>query len=316
MNTISIIVAIYNVEEYLDRCLKSIQDQTFSDFICYCVNDGSTDKSESIINNYLNDSRFKILNKTNGGLSDARNYGLKYVESEYVMFVDGDDYLERDLLQETVTKIKKSSSDLLVFGYNQVYLTNNIIEKIDLGINDGIYSLKTDKQLLAFTPNAAWNKIYRTSLFKANKIIYPFGYRHQDLGTTGKLILKANKIEYLNRPLYNYIIDRPNNITSQIDNKLYHIIDMCKEIVEYYKKENEFNEYIEELEYLVKANCIQSLRKAMNIKDKKFVNKFIDEVFNLFDTYFKDAKHSYYHHFNKHDKVYLSKIKCKLYYLL
>lgn len=312
---ITIIVAIYNVDKYLDKCLFSIKEQTYSNFICYCVNDGSTDNSESIINKYLSDSRFKLLNKTNGGLSDARNFGLKEVNTEYVMFVDGDDYLEKDLLQEGMNKIESSNSDLLVFGYNQIYLSDNNTEKIDLGIKDGIYSLKDKKEILAFTPNAAWNKIYRTSLFKDNNIEYPFSYRHQDLGTTGKLLLKSNKVEYLNKPLYNYIIDRPNNITSQVDNKLYHIIDMCKEIVEYYKKENVFDEYKEELEYLVKANCIQSLRKAMTIKDKKFVNKFIDDVFDLFNTYFKDAKHTYYDHFDKHDKVYLSKIKCKLYYL-
>ena len=315
MNRISIIVAIYNVENYLRKCLESVKNQTYNDFDVYCVNDGSTDGSEEIIKEYLNDNRFNLLNKNNGGLSDARNYGLKEVNTEYVMFVDGDDYLEKDLLQEAMSIIESSNSDLLVFGYNQVYLTDNKTEKIDLGIKDGIYSLKDKKEILAFTPNAAWNKIYRTSLFKNNNIEYPFGYRHQDLGTTGKLLLKANKVEYLNKPLYNYIIDRPNNITSQVDNKLYHNIDMCKEIVEYYKKENVFEEYKEELEYLVKANCIQSLRKSMNIEDKKFVYKFIDDVFVLFNTYFKDAKHTYYDHFDKHDQVYLSKIKCKLYYL-
>ena len=316
MNTISIIVAIYNVEDYLDKCLKSIKYQTFSNYVCYCVNDGSTDGSESIINRYLDDPRFIILDKSNGGLSDARNYGLKYVDTEYVMFVDGDDYLEKNLLQEAMNRLNDSNADLFVFGYNQAYLSNNKIERIDLNIENGIYSLKEKRELLAFTPNAAWNKIYKTSLFKNNNIEYPFGYRHQDLGTTGKLLLKANKIEYYSEPLYNYIIDRPNNITSQVDNKLYHIIDMCKEIIDYYKKENIFNEYKQELEYLVKANCIQSLRKAMNIKDKKFVYKFIDDIFELFDTYFIDAKHTYYDYFDKHDKVYLSKIKCKLYYLI
>lgn len=316
MNQISIIVAIYNVEGYLEKCLESIKDQTFSDFVCYCINDGSTDNCETIINKYTSDSRFIKVNKINGGLSDARNCGLKYVNTEYVMFVDGDDYLEKDLLEITLNKIKSSNADMLVFGYKQIFLTNNKVENIDLSINDGVYSLKDNKNLLAFTPNAAWNKIYKTSLFKSNDIEYPFGYRHQDLGTTGKLLFLSNKIEYLNKPLYNYVIDRPNNITSQADNNLYHIIDMCKEIIAYFKNNNVFIDYLEELDYLVKANCIQSLRKAMTIKDKKFVYQFIDDVFDLFDTYFKNAKHTYYDHFNKHDKVYLSKTKCKLYYLI
>ena len=80
---ITIIIAIYNVDTYLNKCLFSIKEQTFSDFVCYCVNDGSTDNSESIINKYLTDPRFKKFNKTNGGLSDARNYGLKEVNTNY-----------------------------------------------------------------------------------------------------------------------------------------------------------------------------------------------------------------------------------------
>lgn len=316
MSKISLVVTIYNVEQYLERCLESIKEQTYKDFDVLCINDGSTDSSEKIINSFLNDSRFKLYNKENGGLSDARNYGLTHVNTEYVMFVDSDDYLDKNLLFEVMQRVEKSNADILVFGYNQISLANNTIEKIDLYIENGIYSLKTNKELLAFTPNAAWNKIYRTALFRNNEFKYPFGYRHQDLGTTGKLLFKANTIEYLNIPLYNYIVDRPNNITSQVDNKLYHIIDMCKEIIEYYIQVNAFDDYKEELEYLTKANCIQSLRKAMNIKDKKFVLRFIDDIFALFNTYFKDAKHTYYYYFNKHDMVYLSKLKCKLYYLL
>lgn len=316
MKKISFVVTIYNVEEYLERCLESIKNQTYTDFDVLCINDGSIDNSENIIKNFLGDPRFKLYNKQNGGLSDARNYGLKYVDTDYVMFVDSDDYLDKDLLFETMSKIEKSNADILVFGYNQISLSDNSIEKIELAFTDGVYSLKTNKELLALTPNAAWNKIYKTSLFKKYGFKYPLGYRHQDLGTTGKLLLKANTIEYLNKPLYNYIVDRPNNITSQVDNKLYHIVDMCKEIIEYYKSENMFDDYKEELEYLTKANCIQSMRKAMNIKDRKFVLKFIDDIYILFNTYFKDAKHTYYNHFNKHDMVYLSKFKCKLYYLL
>lgn len=319
MNKVSIIVAIYNVEKYLDKCLKSIQEQTYKDFICYCVNDGSSDNSKNIIEKYLVDSRFKLLEKENGGVSSARNFGLKNVNTEYVAFVDGDDFLEPNLLEECIKNINDTGTDILVFGYKQLYLNNNTSELIDLTFDDGVYSYKNKEGIFAFTPNAVWNKIYRTSLFKDNKIEFPEGFRHQDLGTTPKLLYKANSIQYINIPLYNYIIDRPNNITSQNDHKIYDILDMSNEVIGYLKNNmnDEYyeNNYIDEIEYLIKANCIQSLRKSMNNKNKSFVFKFIDDVNRFIKLNFSRANHTYDKYFNKHDKIYLSKTLTKLYYL-
>ena len=315
MAKLTVIVAIYNVENYLRKCLDSLKKQTSDDYEVWCVNDGSKDNSRKIILEYLDDDKFKLLDKENGGLSDARNFGLERCDSEYISFVDGDDFVSYDYA-ETIIKNMDNGLDMLVFNYNQYYLANNSVEKMNMNIDAGVYSLKDKKELLAYTPNAAWNKAYKTSLFKDNNIIYPFGYRHQDMGTTPKLLLKANKIGYINDALYNYLIDRPNNITAQIDNKLYHIIDMAKEVMDYYKKENVFNEYINEFEYLVKRNFIQSLRKSMKLKDKKFVYKFIDDIFDVEKEYFKDSKRTYNLVEENGDEVYLSRFKCKMYYLL
>lgn len=313
MSKISIIVAIYNIENYLKKCLESIKNQTYTDFDVYCVNDGSTDNSEDIINKYLNDNRFHLLNKPNGGLSDARNYALKQINSEYVLFVDGDDYLEPDLLSKTIEQLDKTKSDILVFSYNQYYYDGKK-EIISLSRPDDTYKLELNRELLALTPNAAWNKVYRTKLFKDNNIEYPKGYRYEDLGTTPKLLLKANSIDYMNVPLYNYIINRPDNITSKVDEKIYDIIQMCTNIVEYYKDNDKFNDYKEELNYLCSINLIQSLRKAMTLKDKKFVNKFIDDVFEFKNKYAFNKINKYKEYLEKGDEVYLSKTKCKFYY--
>lgn len=316
MSELTIIVAIYNVEEYLDRCLLTLKNQTVSDYEVFCVNDGSTDGCRDIILKYVNeDKRFKLLDKKNGGLSDARNFGLARCESRYVTFIDGDDFVEKDLVEKGLCKMKEDDLDMLVFAFKQYYLETDAEEINGLRIKEGIYNLKDDKQILAYTPNAAWNKIYKTSLFKDNGIEYPFGYRHQDLGTTPKLLLKAERVGYLNEPLYNYFVDRPNNITTQIDEKLYHIIDMSKEVMDYYMKEGVFDEYVDEFEYLVKRNFIQSLRKAMNLKDKDFVNGFIDDVFEVSAKYFRNSTHKYIIAEEDGDDVYLSKLKCKAYYL-
>ena len=140
MSKISIIVAIYNIENYLKKCLESIKNQTYTDFDVYCVNDDSIDNSEEIIKDYLNDNRFHLLNKTNGGLSDARNFALKQIDSEYVLFVDGDDYLEPDLLTKTIEQLDKSKSDLLVFSYYQHYMDGSK-EVIHLSKPNATYKL-------------------------------------------------------------------------------------------------------------------------------------------------------------------------------
>lgn len=316
MSELTFIVPIYNVEKYVFKCLESIQRQTYKDFEVLCINDGSTDNSRNIILDFVNkDNRFKLFDKDNGGLSDARNFGLKQINTKYVSFIDGDDFIEEDFVEKTLNEIKENDLDILVFGYNQYYLEKNIKEANTLRIKRGVYNLKSNKEILAYTPNAAWNKIYKVSLFKDNNIEYPFGYRHQDLGTTAKLFLKANRIGYINNCLYNYLIDRPNNITTQIDKKLYHIIDMSNEVINYYKENDVFYEYIEELKYLVSRNFISSLRKAVTLTDKKFVYQFIDDIFECLKI-FKGVKDTYKIKEVYNDFIYTNKAILKVYYSL
>ena len=316
MARVDIVVPIYNVEVYLGRNLKSLLNQTFKDIRVLCINDGSTDNSQKIIDEYVaKDNRFESYIKQNGGLSDARNYGLKYVNSDYVMFIDSDDFCETTMVEESLNAMLDNQADMVVFGYNQFYTETNQKEEIKLGIESGTYSLKENPSILAFTPNAAWNKMYKTELFIDNDIRYPFGYRHQDLGTTAKLMYLSDKIVYLDKPLYNYLIDRPNNITRQIDNKIYHIIDMSKEILDYYKKQNVYEDYYDELNYLVERNLITALRKSVKLKDKKFVFKFIDDVFSFKKNYFNRKNKKYKIKSVEDDCVYLNKYLLKMYYI-
>lgn len=316
MAKVSAVVPIYNVEEYLAKNLESLHRQNYDDFEVLCINDGSLDNSQKIIDEYVKkDNRFKSYIKENGGLSDARNYGLDRCGGEYVMFIDGDDFVEEDMIESCVKRMEDDNLDVFVFAYNQYYLERNEKEFISLGIKDGIYNLKDDKSILAYTPNAAWNKMYRKDLFIDNDIRYPFGYRHQDLGTTAKLLYLAKKVGYENKAYYNYLIDRPNNITRMIDDKIYHIIDMCKEIVEFYQTNHYFDEVYDELAYLVNINFIQSLKKAMKLEDKNFVYKFIDSIFDFKKTYFPRKTNKYNPLEEKSYIVYMHRQLCKLYYL-
>ena len=287
---ISIVLPIYNVEHYLERCLKSISAQTFSDFEVLCINDGSTDDSQLIIDKYVqNDNRFKSFIKDNGGLSDARNYGLVRSKADHIMFLDSDDFVEKDLLKDTYEKAIKYDLDIVIFDFYQFYVqddhrdvVNNVFDE------DKIYNLKEQPDLLCYVNNAAWNKLYRTELFTKNDITYPFGYRHQDLATTPKLLYLAEKVGFVNKPLYNYLVDRPNNLTQQYDKQIYHIIDMNMEYLQFYKNNKIFQQYYEQLKYLCIINILTSLKKVVNFTDYHFVREFINDVFKFIKHYFPD----------------------------
>ena len=128
---ISVIVPVYNVEKWLDRCINSILLQSFKNFELLLVNDGSTDNSIEICNNYLkSDERISVFNKKNGGLSDARNYGLSYAKGKYIVFVDSDDYIQENYLFELYHGIHDNDAEVAVCGYNTVTETGMNIDNI------------------------------------------------------------------------------------------------------------------------------------------------------------------------------------------
>ncbi len=317
MSKVSIVVPIYNVEKYLRRNLESLRTQTYQDISVYCINDGSTDGSQKIIDEFTEtDPRFVSFIKTNGGLSDARNFGLKKVDSPYVMFIDSDDFCEAEMVEKCIKRMEEENLDMVVFSYNQFYQEQNKKEKVEVLFDENkIYCLENDPELIAYTNNAAWNKMYRTELFLKNEIEYPFGYRHQDLGTTPRLLFFCQRVGFIKDALYNYLIDRPNNITQMVDEKIYHILDMLTINFDFYKEKNAFDQVKKEFQYLGMINCIVSLRKAMRLKDKKFVFKFIDDCFDMMDRYFGNLSRSPYDPIQeKSDLVYSSRMKCKMYY--
>ncbi|MBR3628081.1 MAG: glycosyltransferase family 2 protein [Elusimicrobia bacterium] len=130
MPKISVIVPTYNVEKYLSQCLDSILNQTFKDFECICINDGSTDNSLSILQKYASkDNRIKIINQENKGLSGARNAALKIVTGKYITFVDSDDFVSSDYLEKLINLAEKENSDIVYCRHKMYYSLDNKYEK-------------------------------------------------------------------------------------------------------------------------------------------------------------------------------------------
>lgn len=210
---ISIVVPVYNVENYLRECLESIEKQTYNHFEVIIVNDGSTDNSLQICEEYCKrDSRFVVYSKQNGGLSDARNFGIDLIKGEYVTFLDSDDYWEIEYLEELYKNIVTNGADIAVANYRRVdengEISFDIIpgkEKVYKNI-DAICDLLYQKNISV----SAHSKLYKSELFQT--IRFPKGKLYEDISTTPLVFLKAKKVYYSDKVLVNYRV-RSGSIT-------------------------------------------------------------------------------------------------------
>ena len=281
MPEVSVVVPIYNVAAYLPKCIDSVLAQTFRDYELILVNDGSTDDSPAIAEAYAQkDSRIRVVHKQNGGLSDARNEGMKYASGTYISFVDSDDFIEPVMLEKCVQALHDTGADMVIFDYYQYYQATGKKEVITNRFEAGrTYSLSDTPELLTGIANAAWNKIYRRTLFTENGILYPWGCLYEDLGTTYRLLARAEKVTFVNEPLYDYLKDRPGNITGEFNMRAYHVLDMVKITLDDFKRLGIYERYYEELKYLGGVNILECLKKTRTCTDTKLVNEYIDVCF-------------------------------------
>ena len=218
---ISIIVPIYNVEKYLRECLDSIQNQTYQNFECLLINDGSPDNSADICREYVaKDSRFKYFEKENGGLSDTRNYGIRQSKGSYITSVDSDDWLEHDALDRLYGALKKENADISIGRYNCYdesscqYLFYNSNSEDSLEVIEGKAII--DREGVEEMRNGNWTVAY-LKLFKRELLQdspFPIGKIAEDTYWTWKILLRASKVVYLNRCVYWYRV----GLTSTLSN--------------------------------------------------------------------------------------------------
>ncbi len=234
MPAISIIIPVYNVEKYLRRCLDSVLNQTFSDWEAICVNDGSPDNSPAILAEYAaKDERFKIVNKENGGLSDARNAGMKVAEGDFILFLDSDDFIHPQTMEISHFLATRDGSDIVSFTYDRIYRpalmvrhklglnTDDIvpfrIEKrydpvsIRTLVTDDVYAYATERAHNAFNPKRkwlikhcqVWKNLYRRELI--SDIPFIKGILFEDFPWWSAVMLKNPRVTIAPLPLYFYI---------------------------------------------------------------------------------------------------------------
>ena len=227
---VSVVVPVYGVEKYVEKCLDSLSHQSYENIEVIVVDDGSIDRSGDICEEFAKkDKRIKVFHKTNGGLSDARNYGIKKAKGEYVCLVDSDDWCKSEFVEKMVRVALKEDVDIVVCGYNDVVPRETIMTGEEATI-----------RLLVEQENVdiiAWNKMYRRSLF--DDVSYPEGENYEDCLTTYKLLSKASKVAYLPESLYCYR-ERAGSITqkSEKEERLTMRERAAKEAMEYFAKGN------------------------------------------------------------------------------
>jgi len=214
---VSVIVPVYNVERYLPECLDSLLAQSFDDFEVVVVDDGSTDASPALIERYAtaHPDRIRSFRKLNGGLGDARNFGIEHARGEYLAFVDADDTIATEFLERLVRRARERDAELVLCG---------MWNFTDGSPDDGTFypepdmsvfgrSLAEEPRLLYRVDASACNKLYARSLFDRTGIRFPVGLAFEDVPTTYRLLPAATRVEKVDEPLYRYRHRRPESIT-------------------------------------------------------------------------------------------------------
>ena len=285
MNSISVIVPIYNSEAYLNKCIDSLINQTKKDIEIILVNDGSTDASDKIIKSYK-DKRIKYYKNKNNGIGYSRNFGIDKSNSKYIMFLDSDDYLDIHACEELYKKIEKDKSDVVVSDFIKSHNGTDEIIKI----NDfKKTNLNKNSNILLDINLSPWNKIYSSKLIKDNNIRFPEDIKYEDVLFVLECLDKANNISKLNKAL-NYYIVRDNSETKTYDKKVFDILEVVKRFRSYFN--NRYSETIDKLTVKILTNYTIQQRYQVSIKDGY---KFIDKVFNLFEKEIPDYKNNKYY---------------------
>ena len=286
-NLISIIVPVYNVERYINTCINSIINQSYRNIEILLINDGSKDLSGEICDKWAKkDSRIKVFHKENGGLSDARNFGINKCNGEYLIFIDSDDFINKDMVKKLLKLSQENEADIVQCEFLKFKNENEIKESNDknkVQVFKNIEAIENHyKEELKISTVVSWSKLYKKYLF--NDIRFPKGKLHEDEFTTYKLLYKANKVLYTNEKLY-YYRETPNSImNSKYNIRRLDLLEALNERLLFFKKINNDNLYNIALNnyYSILIFAYNSYKK-FNKEDKETLNKLKKESKRVFN---------------------------------
>ena len=298
---ITIVVPVYKVEEYLDRCVKSILNQTHKDWQLLLVDDGSPDNCPKLCEKYAEeDNRIFVIHQKNGGLSAARNTGLNWFyeqnNSDYITFLDSDDWLHPCYLEILLNGIVKNNVKISVCNYERV--TKQIPHKT---FNDVNYELTTPEDFLV---NHSWQynyapfKLFHKSVFV--DVRFPLGKYFEDTFTTYKVLHKCKTIAYTSEGLYYYFLNDSGITRAPWTTKELVIFDAMQEQMQFYKEKNLKRAYEKEFQLFVHHHAYQIVRIKENKEDFKKNKVILKDIKKTLRKYLKENKDK----FNVHNMTY------------
>ena len=283
---ISVIVPVYNVEAYLERCVESLLGQTWANLEVILVDDGSPDGCPAICESYAKkDKRVRVIHQTNAGLSGARNSGIDLAEGEYLAFVDSDDYVASDFIAALYRVMQETKSEISQcrFDYVQgeplksedspvcrVYEGDNLMEQLYGPEEEATYFV------------VAWNKLYRRELFE--EIRYPVGRIHEDEATTYRLFHEGKKLAFLDHALYGYYTENTGSITSSFSKKRLQWLTAHEERITFFV-ENGYDRLLPQAYRKLCDACITFYyRCTENVEDARLLRRELKKRLNLYHS--------------------------------
>lgn len=297
MPEISIIVPVYNVEEYLPKCLDTILNQSFRDFEVILVNDGSKDNSGFICEKYAKkDSRIRIIHKENGGLSSARNAGLDIAKGRYIGFIDSDDFIDLKMYEQLYNMIKIYNADIAICSYecvskHAIIKNKNYKDKLEeIKVFNNIEALNQTLEENGVEFIVAWNKLYKSSVFE--NLRFKEGKVHEDEFIVHQVLYKSNIVVYTPKKLY-YYLQRENSITGESFNiKRTDYLEALTERIYFYNEKN-LDYFKEKTEYQYLKLYFKYYFKVKNdLKDTEKVKKLKQNFIDTFRTLSKSNIYS------------------------
>lgn len=245
---LSIVAAVYNLEQYLPRCLDALVNQTLQEIEILCVDDGSTDSAPQIVDEYAKKypEKIKVFHKPNGGEFTTRNYGLERAQGEYVTFVDTDDWVEPNWAEKLYQTAKENDADLAVCGFERIDLeTNQVVGKDMIGYGNCVKEMSGKDDFMLFINPAPWNKIYKREKIKDLRFLDFRGFN--DMIFLASSYTKINKVAYVPEVLYHYYLRYDSQIHTVNQQDVENFKKYLLELKALYIKNNQY----EEMKYIL-----------------------------------------------------------------
>lgn len=292
MTKISVIIPVYNVECYLDKCIQSVLSQNFLEYEVILVDDGSTDESGKICDEYSQKySQIRVIHQKNKGLGGARNTGIEAACGDYLLFIDSDDSIKENMFSFLYNTAFENGSDIVLFGMDYIDEDDRIIET-RRPFNDGIRNIDSDERMSIFSVDPyAWNKFYRRELFIKNNIRYPEKIWYEDLCVTPKIILCADKLTLTDRVFYNYLQRKNSIMHVKNADRNSDMLAVVTDVLDFYKTKGVFDKYYQQLCFMTVMHVMVlcTLRVASADIHHPLLKQFYDFTYNNFPDFKKNS---------------------------